>query len=87
MRPILASLIVLLISFEMAFALICMGCDIKNASTPCDFNYSCPVEINTCETIVSKVEGTYSITTSCATKEKCQDKTAVYGFDICNHKL
>lgn len=88
MKAVVSICVLLSILIDPLSALVCMACDVKNAnSTNCELNYTCPVGVTSCETIVSKVEGVYAITASCATEDKCGNKTAVYGLEKCNHLL
>lgn len=81
-------IVVLLTSvfIQKSSALNCMGCEITNSSEACNFSYTCPKGIEYCETLISKVEGNYSIILSCATMEKCGENSQDQGFDQCDHK-
>jgi hypothetical protein len=64
-----------------------MGCDITDTSKKCDFFYKCKRGIEMCETLVSKVNGNYTITMMCATKDKCgHDSVYEEGLEECKHK-
>jgi hypothetical protein len=54
-----------------SLALTCNGCEVMNETESCNFSYKCPKGTDYCETLVSKVEGVYSVILSCATMEKC----------------
>lgn len=67
-------------------ALICMGCEVTNSSDTCEFSYECPKLFEYCETLVSKVEGEYSVILSCATKDKCGNEPNGKGLSQCQHR-
>lgn len=78
----------LIITLKRTYGLECMGCDISDSAHKCGFFYNCKDGIEMCETLVSKVNGNYTITMSCATKERCgTDSVYEEGFQECKHKL
>lgn len=79
-------LIVVIFLTKESEAITCMGCEIENATRSCNFSYEC-VDTEFCETLVSKVEGIYSIILSCGTMEKCGSDEMSYdeGLNNCNH--
>jgi hypothetical protein len=67
-------------------ALECMGCQISDLSVKCEYTYECKKGVETCQTVVSKVNGNYSIIMSCATKDSCGHDTVFNeGFEGCQH--
>lgn len=78
---------ILALNLKLSSALECMGCEISDASESCNFFYKCKTGVETCETIVSKINGSYSIIMACASKEKCgHDTVFSEGFEECQHK-
>lgn len=76
----------LFLCFQNSSALTCMGCELSNSSDTCDFSYTCPDGVEFCETLVSKVEGSYSLILSCATMKKCGNYSDDQGLDKCDYK-
>jgi hypothetical protein len=69
-----------------SLALECMGCEINDPSEVCDFTYKCPKTSKYCETLISKVNGNYSIVLSCSSKEKCSaEPITENGLENCRH--
>lgn len=78
---------ILFVCVNFSFALECMGCDISDPNEKCDFFYKCKKGVETCETVISKVNGNYSIAMSCASKENCGHDTVFNeGLEECQHK-
>lgn len=80
-------LMVITLNAKLIASLECMGCEITDPSEKCDFFYKCKNGVEMCETLISKVNGNYSIIMACATKEYCGDDH-VYneGLEECKHK-
>lgn len=75
------------LSIKSSFGLECMGCEITDTSSKCESWSKCKKGIEMCETTVSKVGGNYTITMSCATKDKCGlDSVFQEGLEECMHK-
>ena len=82
---LLATVLIFVFFLKNSTALMCNGCEISNDTEACNFSYKCPKEAYSCETLVSKVEGKYSIILSCATMEKCQMNGSDQGLQKCDH--
>jgi hypothetical protein len=76
------------LTIAKSYSLKCLACDIEDPATKCDYSIKCNNDEEHCETIISKVNGFYTITASCATKEKCgYDPIHSEGLNRCNHTL
>lgn len=67
--------------------LTCRGCELTSNQT-CDFTYKCESSTQFCETLISKVEGSYSLTFGCGI-DKCKGygkKSSDSGLDKCDFK-
>lgn len=80
------SILIILIFFKQSYALECKACEATDADATCELSYECDKGAKYCETLVSKVEGSYSVVMSCSTEEKCDAKAILKdGLDECDH--
>ena len=70
---------------QVEAALTCRGCELTNNQT-CDFTYKCDDHVEYCETLISKVDGSYSLIFGCGI-DKCKGygkNTTDAGLDKCD---
>jgi len=85
MRKIVSILIILIFA-KQSYALDCLACEATDTEDTCELSYKCPKGTKYCETLVSKVEGSYSVVMSCATEEKCKAEAILEGgLDECRN--
>lgn len=66
-------------------ALTCRGCELTSNQT-CDFAYKCDDQVDYCETLISKVDGQYSLIFGCGI-DKCKEygkNSTNAGLDKCD---
>lgn len=68
----LVALAISLSSLLESSALTCNSCSLFDNRTVCSAKLDCPLtDTQLCETSISKIEGDYTVTFSCATTQKC----------------
>lgn len=63
----------------------CQTCEISEHGETCDLSVACPKGVKSCETLISKVNGNYSIVLSCATEDNCESEFLQDGLSDCEH--
>ncbi|CRK91103.1 CLUMA_CG004791, isoform A [Clunio marinus] len=72
---------------QSSHAISCMACEVKNSTEECSLSYACPDGVEFCETLVSKIEGVYSIIFSCPSMDHCETVEGQEndGYYKCDH--
>lgn len=89
MKVIINISIIISFVIQLSSAIICNQCELSRGNRNCELQTVCN-QLQLCETLVSKVEGEYTVTFSCATQSKCGIRLRTLddiNYAMCNHSL